>query len=151
LLAAQSNRSIQNTNPSFEDQSKCIRWLSISTTNALFIHQEVRLSTYLFHQSSNDEHFLTLSFGAEDKPNNNNFIIFFLKSFFRYELAYDLFKRHPLTKSDQVHHCLALKVYPLMCSTFYFICHMHKSIDRPLNSIFLIVAHFPRLRLRLIT
>jgi hypothetical protein len=51
----------------------------------------VRLSFLLIH-SANDETFLTLSFGVEDKPNNNNFNNFFLKSLLHHKLAYDFWK-----------------------------------------------------------
>jgi hypothetical protein len=49
----------------------------------------VRSASLLFKPSSNDETFLTLSFGVEDKPNNNNFNNFFLKSLLHHGLAYD--------------------------------------------------------------
>jgi hypothetical protein len=51
----------------------CIRWLPL-VANAIQHLSKVRRSLFLNHQhSSNDETFLTLSFGVEDKPNNNNF------------------------------------------------------------------------------
>jgi len=51
----------------------CIRWLPL-VANAIHHLSKVRCFSLPKQQHpSNDETFLTLSFGVEDKPNNNNF------------------------------------------------------------------------------